>query len=151
MPSADPRSRCLVPRRTARVWFWCPRIATPAATRRRPVIQKGSAGSHLIFPNGSRRIYLVNTLVGLPQRNRNQIVHPARGTLIVRDNQLKRPVFFESLAVTRIGHQHSTRVKFWIDLSQRKHDRIPVGTSSDDVARHRFSVKFLAERHIHLL
>lgn len=54
-----------------------------------------------------------------PQLNRIQIVHPPRRTLVPCNNQLKRPVISQRLAIARIGHNHRTFMKIRIHLGQR--------------------------------
>jgi hypothetical protein len=60
--------------------------------------------------------------MGFLQSDGNEIVHPARGTLVVRDDQLKRTGFPERLAVASVGYQHLALMEIGIDFSERKDD-----------------------------
>src|SRR5580704_7197207 len=49
--------------------------------------------------------------VGRLQRNRNEVMDPAVGALVVGDDQLERPGFAEGLAVASVGHEYFASVK----------------------------------------
>jgi hypothetical protein len=49
--------------------------------------------------------------VGRLQRNRNEVVNPAGGPLVVGDDQLERSGFAEGLAVASVGHEYFASVK----------------------------------------
>lgn len=57
--------------------------------------------------------------------NRNEVVDPARGGLVIRDDQLKWSVLSEWLVVAGVGHQHLALMEIGVDLGERETTAYP--------------------------